>query len=77
MKKDKLFERLVSKMNEAAIVPPQDVGMLTPIYKKIVPQFKFYPWRMALIISMLSGFGLYFLFGRTLVKLASLLQAGF
>ncbi|OIO12908.1 hypothetical protein AUJ73_04745 [Candidatus Gottesmanbacteria bacterium CG1_02_37_22] len=77
MSKGDVYKLLVSKMNEVAVVPPQEIGSLTPIYKKIVPQLKFYPWKVTLIISSLIAFLLYMIFGATLVKLASLLQYGF
>jgi hypothetical protein len=77
MKKDKLYHLLVSKMQEASVVPPQEVGIFTPFYKKIVPQLKIYPWKLAIIFSIISAFMLYFLFGKSLIKAVSLLQIGF
>jgi hypothetical protein len=77
MKKDELYNKLVIKMHEASIVPPQDVGIFTPFYKRIVPQLKLYPWKMAIILSIIAGFGMYFLLGSALVKLVSILQIGF
>jgi len=77
MKEDKIYKLLVSKMQEIALVPPQTIGSFTPLYKKIVPRFKYYPWKSALIISLASTISLYLVLGSTLVKIASLLQFGF
>ena len=77
MKKDKLYSLLVAKMQEVTIVPPQTVGPLTPIYKKVAAQLKVYPWRWAFMISVSVTFLAYFLFGGMLVKIASMLQYGF
>lgn len=68
---------MVEKMNEVAVVPPQEVGILTPVYKMFVPRLKFYPWRWGVIASLAMGVFLYLVFGVYLVKLASLLQFGF
>ena len=77
MKNDKFYQELVLKMHEVAVVPPQEVGPFTYMYKCIVPHFKFYPWISVSIISALSASVLYLLFGPLLVKLASILQYGF
>jgi hypothetical protein len=77
MKEDKLYKSLVSKMNEVSVMPPQQIGPLTPIYKMVIPQFKFAPLRTALILSMIATCMLYILFGARVVHLASLLQYGF
>lgn len=77
MSEDKFYQTLVSKMNEVAQVAPQTIGPLTPFYKKIVPQFKFYPWKSGIVLSVLGATFLYLLFGSALVKLASILQFGF
>lgn len=77
MKKDKLYQLLVSRMQEAAVVPPQNVGPFTYLYKRIVPRFKVKPWFGAGVISLISTFLAYLMFGTTLIKIASLLQFGF
>lgn len=77
MKKDKLYHLLVSRMQEAAVVPPQNLGSFTYLYKRIVPQFKVRPWFGAGVISLIFTFLAYLLFGATLIKVASLLQFGF
>lgn len=77
MKNDKTYEMLRLKMNEIAVVPPQTLGPLTSLYKSIIPQFKFYPWRMAFLLSTLASFILYLLIGTSFVRIASILQFGF
>lgn len=77
MKNDKVFKLMVARMHEVAVVPPQQIGPFTLLYKRIVPWFKFYPWRSALVVSLFASLFLYVILGITLVKLASLLQLGF
>lgn len=77
MRNDKFYQLLVSKMKENTVVSPQSVGRLTPFYKRVVPQFKYYPWKIAVIISIFASVFLYFLLGSILIKIASILQFGF
>ncbi len=77
MNNKKTYQALVDKMHEVAVIPTQEVGFLTPIYKKIVPRFKYSPWKSAIILSSFFTLLLYFLLGTTLIKLVSLLQFGF
>lgn len=75
--KDKTYEILLSKMQEIALVPPQTVGPFTPIYKKIVPLFKFYPVRSISLVAFISAILLYLILGSLSVRIASILQFGF
>jgi len=77
MKNTQFYQALIEKMHEVATIPPQRVGPLTPLYKRIIPSVKFYPWRIAILASIAATIFLYLLFGVKLVKLASLLQFGF
>jgi len=77
MKTNSTYKLLVAKMHEVAVVPPQTVGPFTGVYKRLVPYFKFAPWRSAIFLSVLATIFLYFLLGSTLVKIASILQFGF
>lgn len=77
MNNKKTYQALVDKMREVALIPTQEVGFLTPYYKKIVPRFKYSPWKSAIILSSFFSLLLYFLLGTTLIKLVSLLQFGF
>lgn len=77
MKEDKLYRLLVSKMHEVAVVPPQRIGPLTPIYKRLVLRLKFYPWVSTGLIASVASLFLYILLGSHLVKFISILQFGF
>lgn len=77
MKNEQTYRLLVAKMHEVALVSPQTIGPFTNFYKKVVPFFKYSPWRSAILISMLTAAFLYILFGSALVKIASTLQFGF
>ena len=76
MDHDSLYQSLVAKMQEMAVVPPQKLGLLTPFYKKVVPNFKISPLKSLLFLSVVATFSAFMLFGSRLVKLASILQAG-
>lgn len=77
MKNGKTYQLLVAKMREVSVVPPQTIGPFTNTYKRIVPFFKFSPWRSAALVSFAGTAILYFLLGGALIKLASILQFGF
>lgn len=77
MKEDKLYRLLVSKMHEVAVVPPQRIGPLTPIYKRLALRLKFYPWVSTGLIALVASLFLYILLGSHLVKFISILQFGF
>ena len=77
MKNDKLFAKLVVKMHQVSVVPPQTVGPFTPLYKKISVQLKYFPFRALLPLSLFFILFAYLMLGTKLVKLAELLQTGF
>ena len=64
-------------MQEVSDVPTQEMGLFTPFYKKIVPQFKYRLWKSGAALSFLGALFLYLVFGSLVVKLASVLQFGF
>ncbi len=74
---DKAYQLLVSKMHEVTIVPVQNLGKLTFVYKKVVPYFKFSPWKTTAVISIISTASLFLFLGPRFVKLVSVLQFGF
>ena len=76
MEDDRTYKLLVNKMHEVAAIPPQEVGGFTNAYKKIVPFFKYYPWKSTAILSFLTVFFLYLTLGAILVRIASMLQYG-
>ena len=45
-------------MQEIAVVPPQELGILTPFYKKIVPNFKHSPLKSLLFLVFLVFTGI-------------------
>lgn len=77
MRNDKTYQLLVAKMHEIALVPPQEVGPFTNVYKSVVPYLKFAPWRTAVFISFCTAVILYLLLGPILIKGVSILQLGF
>jgi hypothetical protein len=77
MRSEKTYQLLVNKMHEVAIVPPQNLGPFTVVYKKVVPYIKFYPWFAVSLISFVASLFLYLLLGSTLVRFVSILQFGF
>ena len=77
MTNDKLYQLMRERMREVAVVPPQTIGPFTPLYKRVVPQLKWQPWRSVAVISFFGTPLLYLVFGARVVKLASLLQYGF
>ena len=76
MDHDRIYQSMVAKMQEMAVVPPQRLGLLTPLYKKVVPVFKISPLKSLVFLSLVATFTAFMLFGSRLVKLASILQAG-
>ena len=76
-KEDKLYNLLVTRMQEMAIVPPQNVGPFTTLYKRLTSELKWYPVRSVTVISFLISLIFFALLGSRLIKLASLLQYGF
>lgn len=77
MKEEQLYQELKSKMHEVNQVAPQSFGFFTPLYKTVIPYFKFSPWVSVTFLSLLLTFCMYFFFGTALIKIASLLQFGF
>lgn len=74
---EKMYRLLVARMQEMAVVPPQTVGPFTGLYKRIIPQLKWHPWRVVATLSLMLTVSLYVVFGIRVVHLVSLLQFGF
>lgn len=53
MSHDALYSNIHKRWQEVMMVPPQNVGPLTPYYKKVVPFFKTAPWRIIIPIALL------------------------
>lgn len=77
MKQKKTYELLRVKMQSISGVPLQSFGLFTPLYKAVIPYFKYSPWFTISMLSAFLVFCLYFIFGTAIVRLASLLQYGF
>lgn len=77
MKSDKTYDLLVAKMNELAVVPPQELGPLTPVYKKTTSFFKNQPVKITFLLAAFFSLFMYLLLGARLVRLVSILQFGF
>lgn len=71
--------KLKKRLNEAYIVPPNDMGfnLLNKIYKSMVVYFKTAPFIIIVPLSLILGIFMYLVFGYLLVRLVSLLQYGF
>ena len=77
MKNEDFYKSLVSKMHEIGVVPPQNIGPLTPFYKKLVPKLKYFPFKALFPVSFMAILAAYLIFGVWLVKLAEILQKSF
>lgn len=77
MSEDKIYKNLVSKMEEISTISPQTMGPLTGYYKRFIPFLKTNPWRVFVVAAVVISFFFYFLFGPSIVRLASLFQNGF
>lgn len=71
--------RLKKKLNEVFFIEPNDleVGFLTFYFRKITAYFKVIPFVYIIPFTFLMSVFLYFLFGKLLVRLVTILQYGF
>lgn len=74
---DALYEKFVQRWEEVTDIPPQTLGPLTPLYKKVSKRLKVMPWPALLALSVALVGGLYLLSGPAIIRLVSLLQRGF
>ncbi len=72
-----LYNLLQNKLEEITYVSPQELGILTPWYKKITAPLKIAPWRILLPICFVSALFLRMTIGPLLVKIVSVLQSSF
>jgi hypothetical protein len=77
MKSSQTYELLVERMHEIALVPPQELGPFTLIYRKFIPLFKNSFWKSAGIFALMASLILYVVLGAYLIKIVSVLQYGF
>lgn len=75
----KINFRLKKKLDEVFSVEPNDLGInyLTSHFKKITAYFKVIPFVYIIPFTFLISILLYFLLGKLLIRLATILQYGF
>ncbi len=71
--------RMKQKMNEVFSIEPNELGVnfLTNYFRKITAYLKVMPFVYIIPLTFLSSIFLYFIFGRFLIKLVTVLQYGF
>jgi len=71
--------RLKQKMNEVFSIEPNELGtgFLTNYFRKITAYLKIIPFVYIIPITFSVSIFLYFIFGRFLIKLVTVLQYGF
>lgn len=74
---DVTYRRFVKRWQEVTELPPQTLGPLTPLYKRLVRTLKVMPLPMLILTSLVLVLGLYLLIGGAITLLASILQRGF
>ena len=77
MKNDILYKQLKERMYEVASIPPQNVGKLTPMWRKVAPIVKGSPVRILLAGGFVTTLLTWFIFGTLLIRIVSFLQYGF
>jgi hypothetical protein len=74
---DKLYPKFVKRWEEVTEIPTQDVGPLTPYYKRIVSRLKVMPWTILILGAVVTVLAIYFLMGPAVTLVVSVLQRGF
>lgn len=77
MKEDKIYKLLKEKMYTVSSLPPQEIGSLTPYWKKFASFVKHKPIKTVMFGASVSSLILWFLLGTALIQLVSILQYGF
>lgn len=72
-----LLAQLKVKRDEICSLAPQNIGFLTPWYKRLTSPLKISPWRIFLPLSFLLSFLGQFFLGSRSIKVVSVLQAAF
>jgi len=75
--KSTLYENFYSRWQEVVELPPQTVGPLTPVYKRVAPFLKHAPWRILIPIALILVCLVALVHNLTAPQVASLLQKGF
>lgn len=76
---NKISLRMKQKLNEVFLVEPNDLGagFLTNYFRKITAYLKIMPFVYIIPLSFFVSIFLYFVLGRFLIKLVTILQYGF
>lgn len=77
MSTDAAYQKFVKRWEEVTDIPPQTLGPLTGVYKKLTKRLKVMPWPWLFIISGIVVFVLYIVLGSAIAFLVTLLQRGF
>jgi hypothetical protein len=71
------YRKFLHIWEESIELPPQNIGPLTPVFKKTAPFFKVTPWKTLIPLSFLLAVVVALLLQLTAVQIASILQKGF
>lgn len=74
---DATYQKFVKRWEEVIEIPPQSLGPLTQIYKRVTKHLKVKPWPWFVGVSFLVAVGLYLIFGPAVSVIVTLLQRGF
>ncbi|MEK7165892.1 MAG: hypothetical protein AAB874_03760 [Patescibacteria group bacterium] len=77
MSDDPLYQKFMNRWEEVTELPTQQVGALTPLYKRTVRFFKVDPWRILMPASFVLAALVALVLQVTTVQIASFLQRGF
>ncbi|HCS79189.1 TPA: hypothetical protein DIV55_05630 [Patescibacteria group bacterium] len=77
MNKDLLYQQFYRRWIEVVDLPPQTIGPLTPVYKRVVPFLKHAPWRILIPVALILVCIVALVHNLTAPQVASLLQRGF
>lgn len=73
-----LYVNFYKRWEEVTTLPPQTLGPATHVYKRLIPFFKYAPWRIIVPLTFVAvTTGAFLLQELSAVQLASLLQGGF
>jgi hypothetical protein len=72
-----LYQRFIGKWQEVTELPPQTVGVLTPVFKRLAPHFKSDPWRLIIPLSLVFILGVFWLIELNSSQVVSILQSSF
>jgi hypothetical protein len=74
---DNLYQNFHKRWQEVMLLPPQHMGPLTPVYKRLVPYLKTAPWRILIPIALFLIALSMLLTNFTAAQVTSILQKAF